>query len=82
MKEKEENWCVPSDLDKCPRFEGRNSTAIRRTNGQTMGLSFACTKGLRYLLWVEKKNLDRKIGHQGVRVGKFSLQAHKKPINL
>ena len=30
----------------------------------------------------EKKNLDRKIGHQGVRrVGKFSLQAHKKPIN-
>ena len=31
LKEKEENWCVPSDLDKCPRFEGRNST-IRRTD--------------------------------------------------
>ena len=31
VKEKEENWCVPSDLDKCPRFEGRNST-IRRTD--------------------------------------------------
>ena len=59
----------------------------RCTRLKWIGLSFACTKGLRYLLWVRKrrerkKNLDRKIGHQGVRrVGKFSLQAHKKPIN-